>query len=81
MRLINPKKALVEEKECAVCDKKFYRKKNRVSTGKKNNMVGIRKLGSLTCSKECSRKRIAELNRIDRHKNKDKKRTERVQER
>ena len=47
---------LIEEKECVVCNNSFFRRtKSRV---RNKNRVNVRKVGSVTCSKQCARKRI-----------------------
>ncbi len=48
--------SLVEEEVCVVCNSRFLRRiKSRVRS---RNMVGVRKVGSLTCSKKCSMNRL-----------------------
>ena len=69
MRIANLKKVLAEEKECVICGKKFFRRRKKSKT---THIIGVRKTGSLTCSKECSRKRVVESNKVDRHKKKEK---------
>ena len=49
-------KQFTEEKKCIVCNRKFLRRTiTRVRT---KNRLGVRKFGSLTCSKKCARERI-----------------------
>ena len=61
----------VEEKECIICRKKFFRRiKARVRS---KNEVGVKKVGTLGCSKECSQTyRRVEKRFRDKIRNRDK---------
>jgi len=50
------KKPFIEERVCIVCGKLFYRRIKKRTRHK--NAPGIRKSGSLVCSKECAKERI-----------------------
>ena len=60
-----------EEFECVVCHKKFLRrKKSRV---RHRNRVGVRKVGSVTCSKKCASNRLKLRDKKELKKQKEKK--------
>ena len=67
MEIKKTRQALVEEKKCVYCKGKFLRKVKRKAAGNHACRDGVRKTGSLTCSRECSREynreRIRELSR------------------
>lgn len=65
MRLLNKKRALVEEKKCVICNRIFFRRVSYKSH--RINIGGVRKAGCKTCSEKCSKKYLVKFHK-EKHK-------------